>query len=278
MTLKPFFTAEVPDIWFLPLNTNFDRVLEEKLFAFELLGVPKPKETTSGLIKSLKIVNDNYGNVYINFGQPVSVREWFNGKIERKEHNLKPLHEQELTADEKKIVVKFAYDIIYKQQRLTVITTFNLIALCLTNSIIHNVPLKFDALLQEIAWFKTLLEAQGATTDVVDLKKNVLDSLDVHKNLVQLNTDDEISLYFEEIVLGDFNKKLLKGYNLSEKTMTKAVPFVMLQMYVNPIMHFVLNPMLLTLAVTSNNNNTWCKGEKKKTVTKIVHCKWFCFR
>lgn len=262
MTLKPFFTAEVPDIWFLPVNTNYDRVLEEQLFAFELLGVPKPKESTSGLIKSLKIVNDNFGNVYINFGKPISVREWFNGKIERRDHNLKPLHEQELTADEKKIIVKFAYEIIYKQQSLTVVTTFNLIALCLTNSIVQNVSLKFDGLLQEIAWFKKILEAQGATTDITDVKKNVLESLDVHKNLVTLNADGDISLYFEKIVLGDFNKKLLKGYNLSEETMTKAVPFVMLQMYVNPIMHILLHTMLLALAVNRANNNTWCRGEK----------------
>lgn len=47
MTLKPFFTAEVPDIMFVPVNTTYDRVLEEALFAYEHLGVPKPKESTS---------------------------------------------------------------------------------------------------------------------------------------------------------------------------------------------------------------------------------------
>lgn len=47
MMLKPFFTAEVPDIIIVPINISYDRVLEEKLFAFELLGIPKPKESTS---------------------------------------------------------------------------------------------------------------------------------------------------------------------------------------------------------------------------------------
>lgn len=47
MTLKSYFNAEVPDIAFVPINISYDRVLEEKLFAFELLGVPKPKESTS---------------------------------------------------------------------------------------------------------------------------------------------------------------------------------------------------------------------------------------
>lgn len=260
MTIKPFFTAEVPDIWFLPVHTTYDRILEEQLFAFELLGVPKPKESTSGFIKSLKIVNENYGNVYMNFGEPISARERFKDEIVRRDHNLKPIHEQELTVDEKKLVAKFAYEIIYEQQRLTVITTFNLIALCLTNSIKNNIPLTFNRLFDEITWYQELLEIQGATTDVTDLKRNILESLNVHTNLVRLNGDGEINLFVEKIALGNFNKKLLKGYNLSEETMTRAVPFVMLQVYVNPVLHFVLNPMLLALAVNYGNNNTWSRS------------------
>lgn len=47
MILRAFITGEVPDILFVPINISYDRVMEEKLFAFELLGVPKPKESTS---------------------------------------------------------------------------------------------------------------------------------------------------------------------------------------------------------------------------------------
>lgn len=260
MTLKPFFTAEVPDIWFLPLNTTYDRVLEERLFAFELLGVPKPKESTSAFIKSLKIVNENYGNVYMNFGQPISVKEWFSDKIIRDKHTLKPLHEQELTPNEKKLVAKFAYEVIYRQQRLTVITTFNLIALCLTNSIKRTVPLTLNKLFDDIIWYKTVLEAQGAKTNLTDVKRNVLESLDVHKNLVTLSANGEITLCIERIILDAFNTKLLKGHNLSEATMTRAVPFVMLQVYVNPVLHFLLNPILLAFAFKQEKKGTYNRG------------------
>lgn len=47
MALKSYFNSEVPDIAFVPINISYDRLLEERLFAFELLGVPKPKESTS---------------------------------------------------------------------------------------------------------------------------------------------------------------------------------------------------------------------------------------
>jgi len=46
MALKPFFTGLVPDISIVPVNLSYDRCLEETLFAYEMLGVPKPKEST----------------------------------------------------------------------------------------------------------------------------------------------------------------------------------------------------------------------------------------
>jgi len=37
---------EVQDIIIVPISINYDRLLEDKLFSYELLGIPKPKETT----------------------------------------------------------------------------------------------------------------------------------------------------------------------------------------------------------------------------------------
>lgn len=47
MILKAYFLSQVPDIIFVPVSINYDRILEEKPFAFELLGVPKSPESTS---------------------------------------------------------------------------------------------------------------------------------------------------------------------------------------------------------------------------------------
>lgn len=46
MILEPFFKGEVYDITLVPISISYDRVLEESLLAHELLGVPKPQETT----------------------------------------------------------------------------------------------------------------------------------------------------------------------------------------------------------------------------------------
>lgn len=53
MILKAFFFGEVPDIYFVPVNISYDRIFEESLFAYELLGIPKPKESTSVSILKL---------------------------------------------------------------------------------------------------------------------------------------------------------------------------------------------------------------------------------
>ncbi|KAL1110459.1 hypothetical protein AAG570_007990 [Ranatra chinensis] len=46
MVLEPFFSGDVPDITIVPVSINYDRLLEEVLFAYEHLGIPKPKEST----------------------------------------------------------------------------------------------------------------------------------------------------------------------------------------------------------------------------------------
>ena len=46
MVLEPFFKGEVYDITLVPISISYDRVVEESLLAHELLGVPKPKEST----------------------------------------------------------------------------------------------------------------------------------------------------------------------------------------------------------------------------------------
>ena len=45
--------GRIPDVVLVPIAVSFDRVLEESLYAHELLGIPKPKESASGLFKGL---------------------------------------------------------------------------------------------------------------------------------------------------------------------------------------------------------------------------------
>uniref|UniRef100_A0A915EMD1 Phospholipid/glycerol acyltransferase domain-containing protein n=1 Tax=Ditylenchus dipsaci TaxID=166011 RepID=A0A915EMD1_9BILA len=88
-TLEPFFRGEVYDIALVPVTINYEKLLEESLYAWELFGFAKPKETTSGLFKAREILSKNFGNVYCTFGEFISVRQQFSsGKITADEFRL----------------------------------------------------------------------------------------------------------------------------------------------------------------------------------------------
>ena len=46
MVVEPYLSGYLPDILLLPVSISYERTLEEELFARELLGTPKPKEST----------------------------------------------------------------------------------------------------------------------------------------------------------------------------------------------------------------------------------------
>ena len=46
MVVEPYLAGLVPDIMLVPVSISYQRTLEELLFSRELLGVPKPPEST----------------------------------------------------------------------------------------------------------------------------------------------------------------------------------------------------------------------------------------
>ncbi|CAG9789044.1 unnamed protein product [Diatraea saccharalis] len=99
MALAPLFAGEVPEVTIVPVSINYDRLMEQTTFAYEHLGVPKPKESTRGLLKWVSTLNDQFGNMYINFGEPMSVKEYLK-HIPYTRESLKPVDLQELSPEQ----------------------------------------------------------------------------------------------------------------------------------------------------------------------------------
>ena len=47
MVVEPYLDGRLPDIMLVPISISYERTFEEQLFARELLGIPKPKESTA---------------------------------------------------------------------------------------------------------------------------------------------------------------------------------------------------------------------------------------
>lgn len=155
MILEGLFQGDVPDIHFIPMSISYDRPLEELLFAYELLGEPKPAETTTGLFRSLSILREPqaHGHVYFNIAPPISAREYVNSSI-RKMVALAP--NAKLPTE---VVSKLAFEIINKHKENTVFTPFNLIAV-LYNERVQSYPddpYTIDTLVKDYCWLRDIM-------------------------------------------------------------------------------------------------------------------------
>jgi glycerol-3-phosphate O-acyltransferase len=201
----------------------------------------------------LSIVKEKYGAIYFDIAEPISAKEFFGPVLDRSVHNLRPLHQQEITEEEKKLVPKLAHEIVYRQQKHCVITTFNLLAIVLHNNLIKGKDLlNVEEIIEEIVWLKGIVEALGGFVCIDNVQKNVLDALEVHQNIVALTSDGKVTLVSNEIVLDKANITKLKGHELSEKTITLSVPFMMLQIYINPVLHYFVDVAVLVIILKNH--------------------------
>ena len=46
MVVEPYLNGFLSDLLMFPITISYERTLEEDLFSWELLGQPKPKEST----------------------------------------------------------------------------------------------------------------------------------------------------------------------------------------------------------------------------------------
>ena len=133
----------VEDIYIIPISLSYERLLEEGLYANELLGIPKPKESVGGLVKARAILGQNYGSIFVNFTRPVSVREMISlldGPTlkNRLTHTLTPGFIFELNANQNKSIESLSYLVLIEMLRQQVIQPISIIAACILLSFQHN--------------------------------------------------------------------------------------------------------------------------------------------
>ena len=64
------------EITFIPVNINYTRILEDGSFPGELTGNPKMAENLGRIVKSsFETLAMNYGSLYIDFHDPISLTE-----------------------------------------------------------------------------------------------------------------------------------------------------------------------------------------------------------
>ncbi|CAG5928406.1 unnamed protein product [Menidia menidia] len=167
IVMDPFLKGEVFDVCLVPVSISYERILEEALYARELLGVPKPKESTSGLFKARKVLSEDYGSIHVYFGQPVSVRSLAEGRVNRGQFNLTPRHIPRRPGEDVGVFVNAAaYRLVRAQEENMVLKPWVLLAsLLLQNQPAGRGPgqgLTLEELTQQAAWLRDLARQFGA--------------------------------------------------------------------------------------------------------------------
>lgn len=189
--------------------------------------------------KSLKLITQTYGNIYMDFAEPISAKEFLLSKIDRSVHSLGPISNQHIVQIEKDCIPLLAHEIVHRQQRHSVVTTISLVSILLTNSLSTRQSLNVDQVQNDTWWLKSVVEALGANTAEVEVK----DALKVHQNLICIHEKTSVVQLVKETAFVD--AKHSKGYNFPRETMIEIVPMVMLQNYINPAIHLFVSPAII---------------------------------
>ncbi|NWW82999.1 GNPAT acyltransferase, partial [Climacteris rufus] len=239
IVMEPFFKREVFDTYLVPISISYERILEESLYAYELLGVPKPKESTSGLLKARRILSDNFGTIHIYVGQPVSLRTLASGRINRCPYNLVPRHLPQKPSED---IQEFVSDVAYKMELLQienmVLSPWVLVAAVL----LQNLPaMEFELLIEKTLWLKGLTQTFGGFVEWPDnlcAEKAVLSGLALHSNIARL-AEGRVLLKAEAAA----------GGGAGAAVFGRALALLQCATYRNQLLNVCVRPGLVALAL-----------------------------
>lgn len=247
IVMEPFFKGELFDVNLVPVSISYERILEESLYARELLGVPKPKESTSGLLKARRVLSEDYGSMYVYFGQPVSLRSLAEGKVNRCQYNLLPRHiPQKPSSDNQAFLTDAAFRLVRLQEENMVLKPWVLIATLLLQ---NPDGLDLSSLAEQTDWLRHLALAFGAFLDWPDHEtcgKVISCSLALHRHLLSVS-DEQVQLNVTDTLQVDTTPE--------EAVFQRAVVVLSCASYRNQILHVFVRPALLAVAMQSANSH-----------------------
>ncbi|KAL7387854.1 hypothetical protein ABVT39_002611 [Epinephelus coioides] len=260
IVMDPFLKGEVFDVNVVPVSISYERILEETLYARELLGIPKPKESTSGLIKARKVLSEDYGSIHVYFGQPVSVRSLAQGKVNRCQFNLVPRHiPRRPDQDVHSFVNDSAYRLVRAQEENMVLKPWVLLASLLLQNQAEGQKqgMALDELTAQAVWLRDLSRQYGAFLhwpDHVPPSEVVSSSLSLHQGLVRI-CEGRVQLAVEQAERPATQGEPRSTVTPEEELMSQAVIILSCASYRNQALHVFLRPALLASAIHTAASN-----------------------
>jgi len=162
------------DLTFVPISLTYNKLLEESAHSRELSGGEKVKENTSSLLKLTKLFKLRYGALYVQVGEPLSMKEWF-GKYQLETESVTG----KVKAD---TIARVGHEIIYRINQATMVTPSSVVSLTLLTSSRKGVSEKklYDSVDQALTFLKerganlseSLQNPLLAISETIEIMKN----------------------------------------------------------------------------------------------------------
>ncbi|MBW1991703.1 MAG: 1-acyl-sn-glycerol-3-phosphate acyltransferase [Deltaproteobacteria bacterium] len=227
MILRAYKEGAAPDLYLVPTFIGYDQVLEEKAYLKELEGKKKEQETVGQLVKARKFLKGRYGRAYIQFSEPISIKDYLARHPEK--------YDLEQPEDIRKLSLDLSFQVIQAINQVSVVTPFSLVCAALLTYPRKGVYRR--ELFHIIQVLDDYLRHQAV------LKADSLDNLaqSVEETLVLCESRKLVTPIEKEEGLTD--ELGLGGYSIDESKRP------LLEYYKNNIIHFFLPASMTSLAI-----------------------------
>lgn len=187
------------DLVFVPASISYDRLLEEQAYLEELEGKEKQKESFWQFLGARRFLKRKYGNIYIRFGEPFSLKEYLGGR---------EAHGEELQKE-------MAFHLVKSINKVTLVTPLSLVATTILTR--HRRGFLMDELKETASVYHGFLKRYAVPTapNLENLDRSLEEavSLLIGWKMVNVLTDieGEETFYFVE----DEKKRELEYYKNS---------------------------------------------------------------
>lgn len=154
MTLRGFLRDARKPIAFVPVYIGYEKVIEAGTYIGELHGGEKKKESVFRLLKSLKVLRSHFGQVHVNFGEPIKLVDYLDDHREGWRNEELASHESPEWF--KEIVNALGEEVVTRINAAAVANPVNLISLALLATPKHTMDL--HQLRQQLQLYINLLD------------------------------------------------------------------------------------------------------------------------
>jgi len=224
MTIRSFASLSNEKVKLIPTYIGYEKIIEGNSYLSELLGKEKKRENFLDLFKTIKDFGNFLGNAYINFGEPIDLKDFLEQEVALKDYRINSPLDRPIWL--KKATHSLGIEVMKGINKSSVITTSSLFSLGLLTETTQTLDTKIIS--HRIELFIDLLKRNQNFKDV------------------WLTEDSPEKIITKTEELGLIKSQLIGGERVFRPTRNEAA---LLSFYQNNISHFFLLYSLVCLSL-----------------------------